>query len=294
MGSEPHAKRLGRPSVRQTPPSLRALGRRSLPDAIEVDGQSYSQVRLYKNDFFAATALYEGPAGKVILKVQRQASFLLIPLGWVGRLLAAREAAALRRLVGVPGIPKLIGRWGRTGIVREYIEGRTLSPRQPPTPVSVGARLTPVVPDDFHERLRALIETIHAHDMAYVDLEKCENVLVGDDGRPYLFDFQIAWYVPRRWGGELLPARLLRRWLQAGDRYHLIKQQRRTRPDQLTAEARAASYAKPWFVRVHHFITRPFTRARRAVLNRIDPSGKRGERGRIDENEVAGGFQRCP
>ncbi|MEK7731581.1 MAG: hypothetical protein AAB363_06960, partial [Planctomycetota bacterium] len=79
MGSEPHAKGLGRPLVRQTPPSLRALGRRSLPTVIEVDGQSYSHRRLFKNDFFAATALYEGSAGKVILKVQRQASFLLIP-----------------------------------------------------------------------------------------------------------------------------------------------------------------------------------------------------------------------
>ena len=266
---------------RKTPPSLRALGRRSLPTVIEVDRQSYSQVRLFKNDFFAATALYEGPTGKVILKVQRQASFLLIPLGWVGRLLAAREAAALNRLSGVPGVPRLIGRWGRTGIVREYIEGRTLSPKEH-------------VPDDFHERLRGLIETIHARDMAYVDLEKCENVLVGDDGRPYLFDFQIAWFLPRRWGGNLRPAGAFRRWLQAGDRYHLIKLQRRTRPDQLTPEALAASYRKPWFVRVHHFITRPFTRARRAVLNRIDPARKRGERGRIDDDEVPGVVQQCP
>ena len=281
MGFEPHAKGSVRPLVRQTPPSLRALGRRSLPPVIEVEGQSYSHRRLFKSDFFAATALYEGPTGKVILKVQRQASFLLIPLGWVGRWLAAREAAALNRLSGIPGVPRLIGRWGRTGIVREYIEGRTLSSKEH-------------VPDDFHERLRGLIEAIHAQDMAYVDLEKCENVLVGDDGRPYLFDFQIAWYLPRRWGGELLPAKLLRHWLQAGDRYHLIKQHRRTRPDQLNDEARAASYAKPWFVRMHHFITRPFTRARRALLKRIDPARRRGERGRIEDDGVSGVVQQCP
>ncbi len=282
MGAEIHSEALSPPVVRQTPPSLRALGRRSLPTQIEVDGQCYSQLRVFKNDFFAATALYEGTAGKVILKVQRQARFLLIPLGWVGRILAAREAAAMRRLSGLTGIPKLIGRWGKTGIVREYIEGHTLSSKER-------------VPDDFHDRLRALIEAVHARGMAYVDLEKCENVLVGDDGRPYLFDFQIAWYLQRRWGGELPPARLLRRWLQAGDRYHLIKLQRRTRPDQLSDEARSASYAKPWFVRVHHFITRPFTRVRRAVLNRIDPGGKRGERGRMDDNEVAraGVIQQC-
>jgi predicted Ser/Thr protein kinase len=266
---------------KETPPSLRALGRRSLPTVIEVEGRTYAQRRVFKNDFFAATALYEGPTGKVILKVQRQASFLLLPLGWVGRLLAAREAAALQRLSDVPGVPRLIGRWGKTGIVREYIAGRTLSPKEH-------------VPDDFHEQLRALIAAIHAKDMAYVDLEKCENVLVGEDGRPYLFDFQIAWFLPRRWGGNLQPATAFRRWLQAGDRYHLIKLQRRTRPDQLTPEALAVSYRKPWFVRVHHVVTRPFTRVRRAVLNRVDPKRKNGERGRIDENEVIGAVQQCP
>ena len=85
--------------------------------------------------------------------------------------------------------------------------------------------------------------------MAYVDLEKCENVLVGDDGLPHLFDFQISWYWSRRWGGELLPLRVMRGWFQRGDRYHLIKLRRRTRPDQLSPEVLAASYRKPWYVR---------------------------------------------
>lgn len=260
---------------KRVPPSLTALGRRSLPSEIEIDGGRYVQRRVFKNDFFAITAMYEGEAGKVILKVGRQASFLFIPLGWVGRLLAAREQVALERLCDVEGIPKLIGRWGKTGIVREYIEGH---------PLAKGEH----VPDDFHARLRRLIDVTHEREMAYVDLEKCENVLVGDDGRPYLFDFQISWYLPRRWGGELWPMRRLRRWCQEGDRFHLVKLQRRTRPDQLSPEARAASYRRPWYIYAHRIVTWPFTLVRRAVLNRVDPRRKDGERGRVSEDEMVG------
>jgi hypothetical protein len=190
-------------------------------------------------------------------------------------LLAAREQAALELLSDLEGIPKWIGRWGETGIVRGYIEGH---------PLAKGER----VPDDFHPRLRRVIERIHERGMAYVDLEKCENVLVGDDGRPYLFDFQISWYHRRRWGGELWPARRLRRWFQEGDRYHLIKLQRRTRPDQLSPELLAASYRKPWYVHAHRMVARPLTLIRRAILDRLDPRRKNGERGRVTEEETAG------
>lgn len=264
-----------RPLAKTVPPSLTALGRRNLPDRIEVKGLPYQRRKVFKDDFFAVTALYEGETGKVILKVHRQASFLLVPLTWVGRLLAAREWDAFHRLADVEGVPHAIERWGRTGIVREYIEG---------VPLQRGEH----VPDEFHAQLRSVVEAIHAHDMAYVDLEKCENVLVGDDGRPYLFDFQISWYLPGRWGGELWPARLLRRWFQEGDRYHLVKLQRRTRPDQLTAEQLTASYRKPWYVQVHHRLTRPLTWCRRRILDRVAPRRKPGERGRVHDDNTIG------
>ena len=242
--------------ARAVPPDLRALGRQTLPAQIEVQGRVYTRRHVFKSDFFAVTSMYEGEAGKVILKIHRQASFLLVPLEWVGRLLVAREQAAFEQLQDLEGVPRLVGRWGSTGLVRDYIEGH---------PLAKGERVS----DDFHARLRSLIEAIHRRGMAYVDLEKCDNVLVGDDGRPHLFDFQISWYVPAKWGGELWPARKLRRWLQAGDRYHLVKLQRRTRPDQLSPEALSASYKRPWYLHAHRFIGRPFTRCRRWVLDRV-------------------------
>jgi hypothetical protein len=125
--------------------------------------------------------------------------------------------------------------------------------------------------------------------MAYVDLEKCENVLVGDDGRPYLMDFQISWHWSARRGGELWLMRAVRSWLQRGDLYHLRKLQRRTRPDQMSAEELAASYRKPWFVRWHRKLTYPFTYIRRAILDRIDPRRGRSERGRVHDEPVTAG-----
>ena len=250
------------------PPSLMALGKKSLPAEIRVLGLTYQQPRVFKNDFFAVTAMYDGPTGPVLLKVQRQARFLLLPMRWLGRLLAAREHAMLQHLADVKGVPRFLCRWESTGLIREYIPGHALQK---------GER----VPDDFHARLRALIGEVHRRGMAYVDLEKCENVLVGDDGRPYLFDFQISWYLPVRWGGRLPPARLLRSWLQRGDLYHLAKLQRRTRPDQMSPEALAASHQKPWYTRVYTRVTRPLTWMRRQVLNRVDPRRKIGERGRV-------------
>lgn len=248
------------------PSSLKALGRRSMPEAFETDGRTYRLVRVLKNDFFAITTVYEGDEGLVLVKVGRQAPFLLVPLRWVGRLLRAREVAILTHLEDVPGVPRLIARWDPTGLVREFVPGH---------PLAKGER----VHDDFHERLRALVQDLHDRGVAVVDLEKCENVLVGDDGRPYLFDFQISWYFPKRWGGELAPARWLRRRFQSGDVYHLVKLQRRTRPDQLTPEALARSYRKPWYVVVHNTAMGPFKWLRRRILDKIDPKRGGAERG---------------
>ncbi len=253
------------------PAYLKALGRRELPAQIEACGQTYHKQRVFKNDFFAVTALYEGDAGRVLVKVGRQASFLLIPMQWIGKLLTAREASALTRLDDVAGIPKLLTRWGPTGLVRDFVEGHALAK---------GERVS----DDFHPKLKQLVHQIHQRGMAYVDLEKCENVLVGDDGQPHLFDFQIAWMWPRKWGGDLWPIRGLRSWFQRSDLYHLEKLRRRTRPDQMTPQELKASYAKPWYVRGHRLIAWPFTWLRRKVLNRIDPRRRPGERGRVYDN----------
>ena len=181
----------------------------------------------------------------------------------------------MQLLADVDGVPRLLARWGDTGLVRTFIEGKPLRKGEP-------------VPNDFHSRMQALVETMHQRGMAYVDLEKCENVIVGEDGRPYLIDFQIAWSGQPHGLHAWPPWSWIRGWLQGGDRYHLVKLQRRTRPDQLSPELLAASYRKPWFVRMHRVLTHPLQRLRRGILERVDPRRGPGERGRVPDDDTLG------
>ena len=252
---------------KKLPDCLRALGRDELPDRIELDSTTYTRVRTFKHDFFAATGLYEGAGRKVIVKLGRRGGFLGLPLGWAGRLLSVHEADLLNRLADLDGVPELIGIYQGTGVVRAHIPGDELQPGNP-------------VNDEFFERLARMIDTIHQRQMAYVDLEKRHNVLVGDDGRPYLIDFQISWPWPVGWLGRTGPGRWLCRQFQKGDLYHLAKLRRRFRPDQMTTAELAASYRRPWPVRIHRRLTRPLTRFRRWVLAKVDPKRRDTERGR--------------
>ncbi|HEX6885919.1 MAG TPA: hypothetical protein VF530_21275 [Planctomycetota bacterium] len=258
---------------RPTPPWLLALGKEPPPPEIELGPGRYRLARVFKHDFFAYTALYEAPGADpacIVLKIGRKASFFGLPLGWIGRLHAWHESAVFREVDDLAIVPRFTGRHGKHGLTHEYIEGH---------PLEKGER----VADDFFPQLSAGLAEIHRRGLAYVDLEKCENVLVGADGRPYLFDFQISWRWPFRFLRERWPVTWIARRFQAGDRYHLTKLQRRTRPDLFTPAELAAARRKPFWVRLHGGLSRPLTLARRWLLARIDPRRKRGERGRVRE-----------
>jgi hypothetical protein len=263
---------------RPTPPWLLALGKESPPAEIELGGTRFSLVRVFKHDFFAYTALYETPRGepaRIVLKIGRKAPFFGLPLGWIGRLHAWHESAVFREVDDLALVPRFTGRYGKHGLTHAFIEGH---------PLEKGER----VGDDFFARLAEGLAEIHRRGLAYVDLEKCENVLVGDDGRPYLFDFQISWRWPFSFLRGRWPVTWIARRFQAGDRYHLIKLQRRTRPDLFTPEELAAARRKPFWVRVHGGLSRPLTRVRRRVLERVDPRRRGGERGRVRVEGPAG------
>lgn len=254
--------------TRGTPPWLLALGKEAPPETIGLGDAAYRLERVFKHDFFAFTALYQGAHGRVVLKIGRRAPILGIPLSWIGRIHAWHESSVFREVDDLEIVPRFTGRHGRHGITHEYVPGHQLERGEH-------------VPDDFFERLREGLAALHRRDLAYVDLEKPENVLVGDDGRPYLFDFQISYRWPFRRGGNLLPFRWLRQGLQSADRYHVRKLQRRTRPDQMSPAEIAAARRRPFPVELWTRVTRPLVWLRRRLLSRIDPGGRRGERGRV-------------
>lgn len=239
---------------------MHALGHGTLPRAVRVDEREWRHERTVKHDFWAATGFYVCGAERMVLKVNRTA----FPLRWVGRYLAWREARAYGRLADVPNVPRLLGRVGATGLAHAYAEGEPL-------------KKTARVPDEFFDALGEAIGALNARGVAYVDLNKPQNVIVGADGRPYLIDFQIH-FDARAWWPRALGRALLRRF-HAADAYHVLKHKARCRPDLLTADERARVAVPAWHIRLHRALVRPYRAVRRPTMRWLLRTGRVAEAG---------------
>jgi hypothetical protein len=237
-------------------PWLYALPSGALPQHVTCAGVDYRLIRTFKHDFFAATGLYDGPAGQAVLKVNRVGDFFGIPMRWAGEFLGRREIHLYRRAQDLPGVPALLGVYGPTGLMHAFVPGHPLGRDE-------------AVSDTFFDELDALLAALHARHIAYVDLNKRQNILMGDDGRPYLIDFQISLHLPPTGWRRLPPIRWLLARFQQADRYHLLKHKRRLRPDLLTDEERRVVDRLSIWIRLHRWIARPLTQLRRRILHRV-------------------------
>jgi len=119
--------------------------------------------------------------------------------GLVARVLLRREARALEALAGLPGAPAVERdpAWGAAP---------SLDGRRPAAAATLVRAYTPgaplhraeVLPRDFFELLEELVRAVHARGVCHNDLHKEQNVVVAEDGRPWLIDFQLASLHPRR------------------------------------------------------------------------------------------------
>jgi predicted Ser/Thr protein kinase len=144
----------------------------------------------------------------------------------VGPLSARREAQALARLAGVPGVPRLLRRVGRDAVLIEHIAGRSMRE----------VRRGELAPG-FFERMYALIARMHARGVAHCDLRSTGNILVTPAGEPYFVDFVAHFKRARRWNP-------LTRWLYAklceADRTAVARLKKTHAPELLTAAEHAA------------------------------------------------------
>lgn len=241
---------------------MRALGREDLPQVVEVSGQSLRRVATAKHDFWAATGFYEDAlGGRAVLKAYRTAPFAGASLRWLGRWQCRREIGFYRRLAGLPCVPALLGLVGDTAYLRAFVPGHPLSRERP-------------VPDGFWPRLDGAMREVHGHGVAYVDSNKPENVLVGDDGRPYLIDFQIAWGPRRGLGANHALARWWLRQLQREDLYHVLKHKRRFSRDSMTPEELARVRRRSLLIRAHRVLNRPYLAMRRRLFRWLRRTGR--------------------
>jgi hypothetical protein len=237
-------------------PWLYALPGGELPESVLCAGRRYDWVETFKHDFFAATGLYRGPTGLAVLKLNRITPFFGVSMLWAGRFLGQREIRLYAAAQGLDGIPALLGPVGETGFMHAFVPGHPLERREE-------------IPDAFFDELLALVRALHDRHIAYVDLNKRQNILRGDDDRPYLIDFQISLLLPPAGWRGLRPVRWLLARFQHGDYYHCLKHKRRLRPDLLTPdEERVVTRLSIW-IRLHRWIARPLTHLRRLLLRRL-------------------------
>lgn len=141
-----------------------------------------------------------------------------------GPLLAWREARALQRLSGVPGVPRLIRQVNARALLIEHVAG-----------ISTKAIPYGSVQPELFDRLGRLVREVHEHGVAHCDLRTRGNIIIGYDGQPYLVDFAAHIGSGRRWN-------LLWRWMFAqfckADLVSVVRLKERQAPNLLTAEER--------------------------------------------------------
>ena len=97
----------------------------------------------------------------------------------IGRFLVWRESKAYRRLRGLKGIPALYRTLGGLALIFEAIPGKSIES------VEVVKNLS----ESFFEELSILVKRVHERGMAHCDLKRAPNIILGEDGKPYIVDW---------------------------------------------------------------------------------------------------------
>jgi len=131
-------------------------------------------------------ALVADRGRRAVVKDYRRSGWLLRRLA--GPWLIGREERVYRLLEGAPGVPRLVKRLDRWALVVEHVPGR-----------SCAEYADGELPAEFFDRLKAVVEEMHARGVVHCDIKNRANIVVAEDGQPYLLDFASAF--PR--GGRL-------------------------------------------------------------------------------------------
>jgi protein-S-isoprenylcysteine O-methyltransferase Ste14/predicted Ser/Thr protein kinase len=159
------------------------------PGPLLSGGRNFTKARVYAVAWNGATA--------VVKSVSHQPLWLR----WLaGRRWLEHEERAYRRLGGVPGVPRLLGRPEPDSLVCERIEGRRLDEH---------ARGS--LPPALFDSLAQVLDQAHARGVAHGDLHR-RDVIVRADGTPWVLDWATS--LTRDGRGGALRNALFRRWVE--------------------------------------------------------------------------------
>jgi RIO-like serine/threonine protein kinase len=141
-------------------------------------------------------------------------------LRWtLGYWLIHKEWKIYSRLSGIRGIPKAIERIDRFAFAMEFILGRPIQRGEP-------------LPPSFFCDLERVLKEIHSRGVVHLDLRHKGNILVSENGEPFLIDFNSSLCLRengflRRFLFPIL------RWVDCGG---LLKLKERVSPSLMTSE----------------------------------------------------------
>jgi len=172
----------------------------------------------------------------------------------VGPLMIRREFGALAKLRGVEGIPRLVGKIDRYALAMEHVPGTSLADLE-----------AGVLDAEFYAKMRRVVDTMHSRGVAHCDLRSRGNVMLGEDGLPYLVDFAACVFRGRginpffRW--------LFHQFVLA-DRNAIVRIKHRLSPELLTDNERAEASRPMPLERPARFIGHGIRNLTRKLLTR--------------------------
>ena len=137
----------------------------------------------------------------------------------LGLWLIHKEWKIYSRLVGMNGIPRAVERIDRFAFAMEFVPGK---------PIQRGE----VLPPSFFSRLERVLREIHSKGVVHLDLRHKGNILLSENGEPFLIDFNSSLFFKEK--GIL--RRVLFPILQWVDYGGLLKLKQRVSPSSMTSE----------------------------------------------------------
>ncbi|MBF0488852.1 MAG: hypothetical protein HQK98_11905 [Nitrospirae bacterium] len=196
------------------------------PSQVEINGDVFRYEKILKEDFFSVNVLYknDGDGVRYVLKLSDFRFIFGLLLRPLAVFFSRREYGIYKKVDGIEGIPPLGPRFGMRGYFHLFAEGTTLH------------EFKGVLSETFFDSLWAIIEQLHQRRIFYLDLNKLGNIIVGEDMRPYLIDFQVSIYfrpLPGIFGriSDRIFDSLIRE-----DIYHIYKHKKRFQPQLMTAD----------------------------------------------------------
>ena len=150
-----------------------------------------------------------------------------------GRFLVWREAKAYKKMNGLRGVPLLYRVVDGLALIIEEIPGMDLEEAENGTEL----------PGGFFDALKEVVDGFHERGVAHCDLKRAANILVGDDGNPYIIDWAAAIF---RNECRIPPFNFIYRRFLLDDYNAITKRKLRLSPELITPEERATYDHRSW------------------------------------------------